>query len=45
MKQMLVLIILILAGILFALSAKAWDPQPSKQDKPQADFTPAHINN
>lgn len=39
MKQFLVLIILILAGILFALSAQSLDDQPSNQDKLKADVT------
>jgi hypothetical protein len=39
MKQFLVLIILILAGILFALSAQSYDDQPSNQDKLKADVT------
>lgn len=39
MKQFLVLIILILAGILFALSAQSYDDQPSNQEKLKADVT------
>jgi len=38
MKQMLVLISLILAGIRFALTAKSWDSQSSKE-KLKADVT------
>lgn len=39
MKQLLVLIVLILAGILFALSAKSWNAQSSNQDQLKADVT------
>jgi hypothetical protein len=39
MKQLLVLIILILAGILFALSAKSGDDQSPNQDQLKADVT------
>lgn len=39
MKQLLVLISLILAGILFALTAKSWDSQSSNQEKLKADVT------
>jgi len=38
MKQMLILISLILAGILFALTSKSWDSQSSKE-KLKADVT------
>ncbi len=39
MKQLLVLISLILAGILFALTAKSWDSQSSNKEKLKADVT------
>ncbi|MEQ1584787.1 MAG: hypothetical protein ABL895_02845 [Cyclobacteriaceae bacterium] len=45
MKQLLVLISLILAGILFALSAKAWDAQQTKQEKIPPAEVPARSNN
>lgn len=38
MKQLLVLISLILAGILFALTAKSWNSESNK-DKLKADVT------
>jgi hypothetical protein len=39
MKQLLVLIVLILAGILFALSAETWNSESSNKDQLKADVT------
>jgi len=39
MKQLLVLIVLILAGILFALSAETWNSESTNKDQLKADVT------